>query len=127
MPPTDRGIDGHSEGYEACLLTPTETGFPANSGPATVTNHAPMPSGGKIRGGIANRQTVETHGADNKRRLQRKIFLSSLLAIDGHMAVIDFEDHCRHRCAIQSATLAGVAATHVPTTVFMPTLGLRIN
>ena len=127
MPPTERGIGGHSGSYAACLLTPTETGFPANSGLAAVKKSSPMLTGRKLRGGMANRQEAETTDADNERRLQRKIFLSSLLAVDGHMAVIDFENHCRHRCAIQSAALAGVAATHVPTTVFMPTLGLRIN
>ncbi len=127
MPPTERGIGGHSGSYAACLLTPTETGFPANSGLAAGKKSPPMLTGRKLRGGMANRQEAETTDADNERRLQRKIFLSSLLAVDRHMAVIDFENHCRHRCAIQSAALAGVAATHVPTTVFMPTLGLRIN
>ena len=99
MPPTERGIGGHSGSYAACLLTPTETGFPANSGLAAVKKSSPTLTG-KNFGGMANRQEAETTDTDNERRLQREIFLSSLLAVDGHMAVIDFENHCRHRCAI---------------------------
>ena len=68
MPPTERGIGGHSGSYAACLLTPTETGFPANSGLAAVKKSSPTLTGRKLR-----RDGQPARGRDDFRR-QRTAF-----------------------------------------------------